>query len=122
LEFSKLQEYNGRFFTSSSFILKKQITSTCIGTFFTQNLTALEEKFPIRIDKRRETLTPISGDSYILQTTKPQTITVACKTRTEHLPKSKEEKLTLKQGCKIAAEEHVMFAGKHINEKEKVHE
>jgi hypothetical protein len=64
LEFAKLQEY------------EKQITSSCIGAIFTQNLTALEEKCPINIDKKRETLTPISGDSYILQTTNPQTISI----------------------------------------------
>ena len=121
LEFLKLKEYDGRFFTSSSLILNKKITSTCIGTIFTQNLTALEEKCPIKIEKRKETLIAISRNKYLLQTTKPQTITISCNTRTEHLAVSKEEHLSLEQGCKIVTEEHMIFAGKRISEEEKVH-
>ena len=121
LEFDKLQEYDGRFFTSSSIILNKDITNSCIGAIFRQNLTALKERCHIKINKRKETLIPLSEDSYILQTTKPQTISMECKTRIEHLAISREETINLKQGCKLETEEHVIFAGKNINEEEKVH-
>ena len=121
LEFDKLQEYDGRVFTSSSIILNKDITNSCIGAIFRQNLTALKERCHIKINKRKETLTPISGDSYILQTTKPQTISMECKTRIKHVAISREETIHLKQGCKIETEEHIIFAGKNINEEEKVH-
>lgn len=121
LEFSKLQEFGTRFFSTSTLILKRNINTTCLGAVFSQNLKAVKEECEVIIEKQPESLTAIAKNKYVLHARQPQTIEITCNSKTQHKAVDKIEHLQLDQGCKISTRNHILFAGQTVIQEEKIH-
>ena len=120
-EFSKLQEFGSRFFSTSTLILRRHINTTCLGAIFSQNLEVVKEECEVMIEQQSETLTAITKNKYVLHARKPQTIEITCNSKTQHKAVDKIEHLKLDQGCKISTENHILFAGQTVIQEEYIH-
>jgi hypothetical protein len=117
---STSKKYGEYFFSESAIVMKKNLSSTCLGSIYSQNYKTLKSTCPAIFIKTTEAITTVAQNEYILITKTPQTIQVKCQGKTEHIAVDTELHLKLNQPCEVTTKEHVIQTGYDLSVNEEV--
>ena len=119
---SNSKKYGDYFFTKSAIVLKRNLSDTCLGSIYTQNIQTLKSTCPATFSETTETITTIGRNEYIFFTKSPQTITKQCNGKTEHIAVQTKYHLQLHEPCEVVTRDHVIRTGHDLSVNEKVKE